>query len=279
VSFVSVDALERELRRLEAGRQTSSRNDIPDDPVEFAKMLDLEPEAWQRDMLRSDRRQHIILAARRTGKSTTAALLALHRLLTIPGFRTIFAAPSLEQAQIPYLMVVSMYRQLGRPVPAISERRTGLEVVGGGSVLAMSSVERTRRGHGCDWLVVDEASRVDDPSYYGALLPSITRPVGYLTLMSTPFSRQGFFAATWHDDDDSGAWRKTKVTVEDSEYFREHPEGLQLIRRSVPRWYYEREYLCEFQEDEGAVFATTDIEAALRAGEDLEAITFQEDDW
>jgi hypothetical protein len=276
---VSLVTLARELRQFrQAHLNRAGAGTIPDDPVKLAKMLDLEPEAWQRDMLRSDRRQHIILAARRTGKSTTAALLALHRLLTIPGFRTIFAAPSLEQAQIPYLMVVSMYRQLGRPVPAISERRTGLEVVGGGSILAMASVERTRRGHGCDWLVVDEASRVDDPSYYVALLPSITRPVGYLTLMSTPFSRQGFFAETWHDDD-SGAWRKTKVTVEDSEHFREHPEGLQLIRRSVPRWYYEREYLCEFQEDEGAVFATTDIEAALRAGEDLEAINFEEDDW
>jgi hypothetical protein len=277
VSFVSVDALERELRRLESRQQMSRRRDIPDDPVEFARSVDLDPEAWQAEILRSHHKQHIILVGRRCGKSTTAALLALHRALTIPNFKVIFTAPTLEQAQIPYLTAIGFYRSLGRPVPAISERRTGLELANQSTLLAMAAVERTRRGHGCDFLVCDEASRVDDPSYYGALLPSITRSLGFVMLMSTPFSRHGFFAETWHSEDD--AWQKTKITVEDSEYFQEHPEGLEAIRKSVPDWYYEREYLCQFQDDEAAVFSHSDIEAALRAGEDLEAITFEEDTW
>ncbi len=270
----SIEVLEREFA---ASRKMATVAILPSDPVKFAELLGLQPEAWQAEILRSEEKQHIILAARRTGKSTTAAVLALHRALTIPGFRVILSSPTLEQSQIPLLMCISMYRQLGRPVPPVSERRTGLELVNGSTILAMAAVERTRRGHGCDWLVCDEASRVDDPSYYGALLPSITRPQGYLTLMSTPYSRHGFFSEVWHGDDD--AWHKTKVTVEDSEYFQQHPEGLEVIRRSVPRWYFEREYLCEFQDDEASVFSYSDIEAALRAGEDLEAITFEGDSW
>jgi hypothetical protein len=275
----SIEVLEREFAAA-AGNRTIA---IPDDPRAFARMVGIEPEAWQREILRSDHKQQIILAGRRTGKSTVAAILALHRALTIPGFRTIFTAPSLEQAQIPYLMAISMYRVLGRPVPAISERRTGLELVNGSTILAMAAVEKTRRGHGCDWLCVDEASRVDDPSYYGALLPSITRPLGYLTLMSTPFVRGGFFYETWHaaapGDGGVDDWHRTFLTIYDSEYFQEHPELVEKVRRGVPEWHFEREYLCQFQNDEASVFSHSDIEEALRAGEDLQAIEFEEDTW
>lgn len=276
VSLAQLEGRARRVAQIRA-RQISRRREIAGDPVEFAKSVGIEPEAWQREILRSDHKQQIILAGRRTGKSTVAAILALHRALTIPGFRTIFTAPSLEQAQIPYLMAISMYRVLGRPVPAISERRTGLELASGSTILAMAAVEKTRRGHGCDWLCVDEASRVDDPSYYGALLPSITRPLGYLTLMSTPFVRGGFFYDAWHAEEPD--WQRTFLTIYDSEYFQEHPELVEKVRRGVPEWHFEREYLCQFQDDEASVFSHSDIEEALRAGEDLKAIEFEEDTW
>jgi len=272
-----VDALERELRRLEARQQVSSHGVIPEDSVEFARVAGIEPEGWQEGVLRSEHKAKILLCGRRTGKSTVAGISALHKALTIPDFQVIFVAPSLDQAQIPYLMAVSMYRSLGCPVAAISERRTGLELQNGSELRAMAAVDRTKRGFSADLLVVDEASRIEEAAYYGGLLPSITRSAGEVMLMSTPYLNEGFFSDTWHATDDE--WERTFLTSEDCEYFREHPEKLQMVKSKVPEWYYRQEYLCEFLEDEFSIFRAEDVDRAARAGEDLQAIEFEDDTW
>ena len=251
--------------------------DIPEDPVGFARLAGIELEAWQRDVLTSDHKAKILLCGRRTGKTTLAAVTALYHALTTPGFNTIFVAPSLDQAQIPYLMAISMYRALGRPVPAISERRTGLELSNGSELRAMAAVDRSKRGFSADLLCVDEASRIEDAAYYGALLPSITRSTGHVMLMSTPYLNEGFFAETWHAQDDE--WERTFLTSEECEYFQAHPERLEMVKSKVPEWYYRQEYLCEFLADEFSIFNPDDVARAARAGEDLETITFEEDTW
>jgi phage terminase large subunit-like protein len=277
VSFVTVDALERELRRLEADRQTSSRNDIPDDPVEFARSAGIEPEGWQEGVMRSQATAQIILAGRRTGKSTLCSIIGLHRALTIPGYDVIFVAPSLDQAQVPFLMAISIYRSLGRPVAAVSERRTGLQLTNGSELRAMAAVDRSKRGFSASLLCVDEASRIEDAAYYGALLPSITRSAGHVMVMSTPYLNEGFFAETWHAQDDE--WERTFLTAEQCEYFQNHPEKLQMVKSKVPEWYYRQEYLCEFLADEFSIFNPEDVARAARAGEDLETIEFEDDTW
>jgi len=277
VSFPTVDALEREFRRLEREMTSAATVDIPEDRVGFARLAGIELEAWQKAVLRSDHKAKILLCGRRTGKSTLAAVTALYRALTTPGFNTIFVAPSLDQAQIPYLMAISMYRYMGRPVPAISERRTGLELSSGSELRAMAAVDRSKRGFSADLLVVDEASRIEDAAYYGALLPSITRSTGHVMLMSTLYLNEGFFADTWHATDDE--WERTFLTSEDCEYFQKHPERLEMVKSKVPEWYYRQEYLCEFLEDEFSIFRAEDVDRAARAGEDLQAIEFEDDTW
>jgi phage terminase large subunit-like protein len=276
---ISLEAIERRLERLEQARAAlrTIRLDVPTDPVNFARLAGIEPEAWQRQVLRSQAKAKILLCGRRTGKSTVAAVMALHKALTTPGFDVIFVAPSLDQAQIPYLMAISMYRYLERPVPAISERRTGLELSNGSELRAMAAVDRTKRGFSADLLVVDEASRIEEPAYYGGLLPSITRSQGYVMLMSTPWLNEGFFAETWHSADDE--WERTFLTSEESEFFQKHPDRLAMVKSKVPDWYYRQEYLCEFLEDEFSIFRAEDVDRAARRGEDLDVITFEEDTW
>ena len=273
---MSLASLRKEWSRAVADRVRPVTVDVPGCPVEFARLAGIELEAWQKAVLRSDHKAKILLCGRRTGKSTLAAVTALHRALTTPGFDTIFVAPSLDQSQVPYLMAISMYRALGRPVPAISERRTGLELVNGSELRAMAAVDRTKRGFSADLLVVDEASRIEDQAYYGGLLPSITRSAGYVMMMSTPYLNEGVFADTWHGDED---WQRTFLTSEDCEYFQKHPQRLEKIKTMVPDWYYRREYLCEFLADEFSIFNPEDVARAARAGEDLETITFEEDTW
>ena len=56
------------------------------DPVAFAeeaRLAHLDP--WQKDLLRSTSRRVIINASRQSGKSSVAAVRALHSALTCPG--------------------------------------------------------------------------------------------------------------------------------------------------------------------------------------------------
>jgi phage terminase large subunit-like protein len=270
-------ALVKEIRRVRDTYQFSDQSEISDDPVEFAKSVGIEPEGWQRDVLHSEHKAKILLCGRRTGKSTLAAVMAVTKALTIASFDVIFAAPSLEQAQIPYLMAISMYREAQRPVRAISERRTGLELANGSSLRAMPAMDRTKRGFSADLLVVDEAARIEDPAYYGGLYNSISRSDAMeVLIMSTPYLNKGFFAETWHGQED---WERTFLTSEDCEFFQKNPDRLERVKRHVPEWYYRQEYLCEFLEEEFSLFSTEDIDRAARAGEDLDVITFEEEGW
>ena len=56
---------------------------IPRDPIAFARLLNIEPDPWQCDLLTSTEERIIINCSRQSGKSTIVAILALHHALLI----------------------------------------------------------------------------------------------------------------------------------------------------------------------------------------------------
>jgi hypothetical protein len=273
VNFPTVDALERELARLESRRQVSFQNDIPDYPVEFAVSLGLEPDPWQVEVLASDHPRKILCCGRQTGKSTVAAILALHKALTQPGSVVLVVAPGERQAKLLFSKAASLYRQAGYPLPAHSERRTGLELSNGSVIEALPAVERTTRGYSVDLLVVDEAAAVPDLDYHG-ILPALIATQGEQVLLSTPRGKRGFFHELWHSDDD---WRR--VMVRSDEVGRIREEDLEVFRQTMPEAFFEQEFLCRFLDTEGGLFSYDDILEALELGEDVQALEIGGDEW
>jgi hypothetical protein len=273
VSFPTVDALERELRRLEATWQVSLRNDIPDDPVDFAISLGIVPDEWQVEVLASNHPRKILCCGRQTGKSTVGAVLAVHKALTRPGSTVLVVAPGERQAKLLFSKAASLYRQAGYPLPAHSERRTGLELSNGSIIEALPAVERTTRGYSVDLLVVDEAAAVPDLDYHG-ILPALIATQGEQVLLSTPRGKRGFFHELWHSVDD---WMR--VMVRSDEVGRIRDEDLEVFRRTMPEQFFRQEFYCEWLETEGSLFSYDDIDAALAAGDEVEAITLEEDEW
>ena len=51
------------------------------DPVELARATGVEPDPWQRDLLRSAAPRVLLNCCRQAGKSTMAAMLAVHTAL------------------------------------------------------------------------------------------------------------------------------------------------------------------------------------------------------
>jgi hypothetical protein len=141
---VNTRTLLREVEKLEAER-LSRRPDVPSDRVEFARALGVEPDPWQLRLLRSEVSRVLLNCSRQSGKSTMAALLALHRALTMPGSLVLCLAPALRQSQELFGKVLGFYRDLGRPVAADAEQRLGLELTNRSRIAALPGSERTVR--------------------------------------------------------------------------------------------------------------------------------------
>jgi hypothetical protein len=280
VSFPTVDALERELARLESRQQLSLRNDIPDYPVEFAVSLGIVPDEWQVEVLASDHPRKILCCGRQTGKSTVGAVLAVHKALTRPGSTVLIVAPGERQAKLLFSKALSLYRQAGHPLPAHSERRTGLELGNGSIIEALPAVERTTRGYSVDLLVVDEAAAVPDMDYHG-ILPALIATQGEQVLLSTPRGKRGFFHEIWQGGSSNNVttsdWQR--VMVRSDETPRITTEQLEVFRQSMPEAFYRQEFECAWLDTEGSLFSYDDIEAALAAGEDVEAVQIGDDEW
>jgi hypothetical protein len=274
VSFVSVDALERELRKLEAhSTMVEQRPTIPPYPVEFAVSVGIEPDPWQIEVLASDHPRKILCCGRQTGKSTVGAVLAVHKALTRPGSTVLVVAPGERQAKLLFSKARRLYELAGYPLPAHSHRRTGLELANGSIIEALPAVERTTRGYSVDLLVVDEAAAVPDMDYHG-ILPALIATQGEQVLLSTPRGKRGFFFELWHSDDD---WQR--VMVRSDEVARIRARDLEVFRSTMPQQYFEQEFYCEWLDTEGSLFSYDDIQAALAAGEGVAAIQIGDDEW
>jgi hypothetical protein len=229
------------------------------DPVLLMRRLGLEPDAWQSDLLRSDAQRMLLLCSRQSGKSTAAAVLALHLALFRGPSLVLLAAPALRQAQEIFRAVAGFYGRLGETVPVEAESALRIELANGSRIIALPGNEATTRGYSnVALLVLDEAARIDD-ALYTALAPVLAVSRGRVILLSTPFGKRGVFHGLWTEG--GTAWRRTKVTAEQCP--RIPASFLEEQRRTMPRWSYEQEFLCVFHDDQLAAFSYEDVQAAL----------------
>ena len=93
-------------------------------------------------------------------------------------------------------------------------------------------------------------------------------------LLSTPRGKRGFFHELYHSADD---WQR--VTVRSDETPRIRDEDLDVFRRMMPEQFFRQEFYCEWSDTEDGLFSYEDVEAALAAGEAVEAIQIGDDEW
>lgn len=231
------------------------------DPVAFARSLGIAPDPWQERLLRSAADRALLNCCRQSGKSTVAALGALHRALYRPGSLILVLAPALRQSQELFAKIEGFYGLARNAAPPRAERRLSLELENGSRIVTLPGTEKTVRGFsGTSLLIVDEAARVDDALYF-AVRPMLAVSGGSSLMLSTPFGKRGVFHSEWEA---GRGWERYEVRATDCP--RISSEFLEEERRNMPGQWFRQEYMCEFAEPQGAVFSHGDVAAALDSG-------------
>lgn len=230
------------------------------DPVWFAReALGFDPDAWQARVLRSNRRRLILNCCRQSGKSTTAAILALHRALYYPRSLVLLVSPSLRQSSELFRKVIEHLNRLPDRPHLTEENRLSLAMPNSSRIVSLPGTEGTIRGYsGADLIIEDEAARVPD-DLTAAIRPTLAVSQGCLILMSTPFGKRGHFYQEWTEGGDS--WERIMIPA--SACPRISPEFLEDERKSIGDWFFRQEYECEYVDTVDQVFDSDLIRRAI----------------
>ena len=235
------------------------------DPVALAGGVGMDPDPWQRDVLRSTDLRLLLNCCRQSGKSTTAATKAVHVAVYEPGSLILLLSPSQRQSAELFKKVVGVYKALGRPVRADAESATTLTLENGSRVVSLPGSEGTVRGYsGVRLLVVDEASRVDD-ELLASVRPMLAVIGGQFVALSTPYGMRGWWYEAWENG--GPVWSRVKVTAPDCP--RIAPAFLEEERATLGDWLYRQEYMCEFAETSAQIF-TEDVIRRMFGDSDVE---------
>ena len=230
------------------------------DPACFAReALNFSPDPWQERALRWSGKRILLNCCRQSGKSTTAAILGLHRALFYPGSLVLLVSPSLRQSGELFRKVGEHLQRLEMPPHKVEDNKLSATFSNGSRIVSLPSTEDTVRGFsGASLIIEDEAARVPDELYF-AVRPMLAVSGGRLILMSTPFGKRGHFFKEWTEGSDG--WERIEITAHNCP--RISPAFLEEEKRSLGDWWFRQEYVCEFVETVDQVFYYDQVMTAL----------------
>lgn len=263
---MATTTMQREAIRLLTAlrQQTATGPDLErfrQDPARLMADAGMMPDPWQASLLRFPSPRTLLLCSRQSGKSTTAAALALRTALLESRRLVLLLSPSLRQSSELFRKVADLYRDLGRPVASISPRDSALhlDLANGSRIVSLPGSEGSIRGFSSvSLLLVDEAARVDD-ALYRSVRPMLAVSQGQLVCLSTPFGKRGWFHEEWAG---RNPWQRVKITADQCQ--RIPAEFLEEERMALGERWYRQEYSCSFEETVDSVFAHADVMATLR---------------
>ena len=230
------------------------------DPVRFAReKLAFEADPKQALVLGRRVRRGVLNCSRQWGKSTVAAVKAVHRAHFLPGSLTVVVSPSERQSGEFVRKAAVFVRKLGLRARGDGDNSVSLLLPNGSRIVGFPGTESTVRGFSSvSLMLIDEASRVSD-ELYKAVRPMLAVGDGDLWLLSTPYGKRGFFYETWA----GGGEEWTRVRAPATECSRISPSFLEDERKVMGDRWFRQEYLCEFVETDDSAFSEEWLKRAI----------------
>jgi hypothetical protein len=251
-----------------AGRQIRSS------PALFAHfILGVTPHQTQAQFLECRAPVKVAACGRRWGKSTAAALDVLH--LAVVGdaegrpTTQMLTAPTADQTTVIGDEVERLLRRgplSDLVADVVHAPFFEVRLNNGSVILARSAANDGKylRGRSAHRVVVDEAAFVSQRTIQESILPMLADTAGQLVLISTPFGRNTFWEFFVRGQSGDSACRSFQFPSRLNPHVSQ--AYIEAQRLTMTQVQYDTEWLAEFVDDAGAVFAWPLIERAI-AGE------------
>jgi hypothetical protein len=212
------------------------------------KLLNFIPSTKQAEVLDIDAKYLILCCNRQWGKTTTIALKALHRAITIPNQNIVIISRTKLQAGILIDRACTFAVRLGHKIKRALGHTFSLRLPNGSQIFAVPHTTDTSVGNTADVLIVDEAALVKDQVYF-SVSPFVARTRGAIWLMSTPRRPAGFFYNIWKSGDTR--WHKVFSTVSDCP---DIDTDFLEMQKQIDEIKYRQDFECEFLQPANRLF-------------------------
>ncbi|HDI01343.1 MAG TPA: hypothetical protein ENF78_02820 [Candidatus Bathyarchaeota archaeon] len=231
---------------------------MKEDPVKFAELIGFKPFPYQAKLLRDRSKRIVACWGRQTGKSTTAALKALHFAFTGRGRTVLIISPSLRQSRLMFRKVRAFLHARvlidGRELlplegSVVREAQSSILLSNGSRIVPLPCSPERVRGFTAHMVVVDEASFVPEELITDVLMPMLATTDGCIILLGTPWTREHIFYRAFSGQ--LPGWSIHHVPSVECPLIKK--AFLEEQRALMPEADFRREYMAEFVE-EGAYF-------------------------
>ena len=229
------------------------------DPVYFAeRFLKMKPFEYQKEFLRDDSLRICCCCGRQVGKTTVAAVKALHFTYFNRGVSVIVVSSSLRQSMILFEKVCSYVESspVLRLMAFEPPTKTKLVFNNGSRIVALPCGRTgfSLRGFTADLAVLDEANFMPPEVVQNVIFPMlIARPNARIVMLSTPWTKNHPFYVAYSQQD--LGYRVYKWPSRISPLV--NLETLEVYRRSMDELSYAMEYEAEFVDEENAYFPSS----------------------
>jgi PBSX family phage terminase large subunit len=205
------------------------------------------------------------IAARRTGKSYAAAILAFAKLLE-PGQQVMVVAPNFSLSSIIWDYVTDLIRQLDIEVERFNQKDKVVKLINGSVFRLLSANNRDSLvGRAANLLIVDEAAIIPNDEYYTRdLRPALSTFTDSRCLwISTPRGKGNYLYEYFlrGEDPEYPDWSSSIHTWRANPLLSE--TDVDEARRSITKALYLQEYECEWTTTESQIYLDLDEEKHL----------------
>lgn len=211
------------------------------------------PYDYQRTIHNSSKRFHLIVGGRRVGKSKMALMELIKHCITTPHAEAWWVAPTFPMArEIGWAEFKDFEDELEPAIKDSHETLLRVRFKNGASLhFKGADSERSLRGRGLTYLVLDEAAFIDPLVWTRALYPALTDKKGKALLVSTPNGRNWFYELLHYAEEDP-RWEVHQWPTAMNPLITE--EELEQSRSLVSEMDFRQEFLAEFVTREGMVY-------------------------
>jgi len=200
------------------------------------------------------------IAARRTGKSYAAAILAFAKLLE-PGQQVMVVAPNFSLSSIIWDYVTDLIKQLEIEVDRFNQKDKVVKLINGSVFRLLSANNRDSLvGRAANLLIVDEAAIIPNEEYYTRdLRPALSTFTDSRCLwISTPRGKGNYLYEYYlrGEDPEYPEWASSIHTWRSNPRLSE--KDVEEAKKSITKALYLQEYECEWTTTESQIYLDLD---------------------